>query len=464
MIKKQIVIIVCIIICFVLTGCQNSSDNADDIKNKLKSGIESKMEKEAAADSEETETEPETKPETISEESPVEKDLKDDSGIDYEALYEPVFTEILEIIDYGYNIDREYEYASGNLTDMIDSGEKDNPLDQIGYRLEDISGDGVPELLVGYDADYMHNGGESYVAGIYTVKDGKPFTAYAGSARSGYMRMDDSHFFYTGNINATFMIMGKNHLAEDGTEIIWDDCYFSDEKSDGTVGYYHNQTGIINAEQSDEMKISGEDFNKIMDGLAGSCIRIEWTPIGNCEARGETGSTTQKEMSSDSGEAWEPYCGVLYWYKDLQTSGKSWEEMEKYNSKTALVQYGWPYSTNNEEVRFVYRDITGDGYDELIITYNGDPVDIYSNEGDAVYSYGVPYRAIAEIYPDGTIMEGLSAGTKGWISTWYKYDEKTYKYAMIKEEPQHDVSPMTFTGGNKIDDITVPDNLKGLSD
>ena len=163
--------------------------------------------------------------------------------------------------------------------------------------------------------------------------------------------------------------------------------------------------------------------------------------------------------SSDIDEVGEPYCGVLYWYKQIQDSGRSWDEMEKYNSRTALVQHGWPYSTDNNEVRYVYQDITGDGLDELIVTYYGDPVDIYSNDGDAVYSYGVPYRAIAEIYPDGTIMEGLTMGTKGWKQTWYRYDNDTYKYVPLSETLNPGTSSVTFPEGKRISDVVVPEGI-----
>ncbi len=168
------------------------------------------------------------------------------------------------------------------------------------------------------------------------------------------------------------------------------------------------------------------------------------------------------EESAGVDEVGEPYCGILYWYKQIQESGMSAEEMEEYNSRTALVQHGWPFSTDNDEVRYVYRDITGDGLIELIITYHGDPVDIYSNDGDAVYAYGVPYRALAEIYPDGTIMEGLTMGTKGWNETWYRYDENTYKYVPLKEKLTPETSGVTFEEGEKISDVIVPDGINML--
>lgn len=180
---------------------------------------------------------------------------------------------------------------------------------------------------------------------------------------------------------------------------------------------------------------------------------------GNEPAEGTSYAEETAEASSEIDKEGEPYCGVLYWYKELQDSGKSAEEMEEYNSGTALVQHGWPNSTDNDEVRYVYQDITGDGLIELIITYYGDPVDIYSNDGDAVYAYGVPYRAIAEIYPDGTIMEGLTMGTKGWRETWYRYDDETFKYVATKEKTTTEASGITFPEGKRISDVVVPHGI-----
>lgn len=417
---------------------------------------------EAASNSEEKNEDKRRRFKGKPEEDNANEQASKEESTDYEALYEPVFSEILEIIDYGYNMDREYTYASGNLTDAIDYGSVDKPLDEIGYRLEDMSGDGIPELLIGYDADYLHNGGESYISGVYTIKDGKPFTAYAGSARSSCQRMDDTHFFSSYSGGTSFTVMGMNHLSYDGTEIVWDDCYFTDEKNDGTVGYYHNKTGVVDSSKADEM--SEEIFIEIIDDCEYNCIKIEWIPIGKCAARKGSGESSKTTGSTEADDEGELYCGVLYWYKELQDSGKSAEEMDKYSDRTQLIQHGWPNATDNNEIRYVYKDITGDGYDELIITYFNDPVDIYANYGDAVYAYGVPYRGIANIYPDGTIMEGLSAGTKGWIETWYKYDEKTYKYVSVKGKLNPEMSNVIFTGGKKISDVVVPESLRGFTD
>ncbi|MBP5384755.1 MAG: hypothetical protein J6Y57_07260, partial [Lachnospiraceae bacterium] len=156
----------------------------------------------------------------------------------------------------------------------------------------------------------------------------------------------------------------------------------------------------------------------------------------------------------------EPYCGVLYRYKELQDSGKTWEEMEQVTPRTSLMDYGWPYSTNNDEIRYVYADLNGDGYDELIITYCNDPVDVYTNEGDAVYAYGVPYRGISRFYPDGTIWEALTMGVKGWRETWYRYNDRTYKFESVGGKLDPKMPEITFPEGKKISDVVIPEALR----
>ena len=338
-------------------------------------------------------------------------------------------------------------------------GEEDL-LDDVGYILEDVSGDGIPELIIGYNDSFDEDEiKRSYVLSVFTISDDKPYTAFSGWGRNRYWPLPDGHFYNSGSSGASNTAFGENHLSKDGTGVIWDDFYFSEEDASGQLAFFHNTSGIWDRSESERMDISERKFWRLMDGYEERCILFSWTPMRDCKTTDTTNDPQPSDELSDTDEVGDPYCGVLYWYKQLQDSGKSWDEMEKYNSRTALVQHGWPNSTDNDEVRYVYQDITGDGLIELIITYYGDPVDIYSNDGDAVYAYGVPYRALAEIYPDGTIMEGLTMGTKGWIENWYRYNDDTFKYEPLKEKLKPGTSGISFPEGKRISDVVVPDGL-----
>ncbi len=269
--------------------------------------------------------------------------------------------------------------------------------------------------------------------------------------------MGDGKFFYFGSGGAAISLMGENHLTADGTEIEWDDFYFTDEDESGRIWVYYNDSGLFESEGSKKLAMSEAEFSDLMEEYEDRCESIDWTPIGKCKTRGESASDGGNDNASSADEEAAPYAGVLYWYKALQDSGKSSQEMEKYTSMTGLVQHGWPFATSNDEVGYIYEDLNSDGYDELIITYYGDPVDIYSNEGDAIHAYSVPYRAIAELYPDGTIMEGLTLGTKGWRQTWYRLDEGSWKYEPVKEELHPEMSSIILTNIKPLSDVKVPD-------
>ncbi|MBO4267516.1 MAG: hypothetical protein J5910_10060 [Lachnospiraceae bacterium] len=436
--------IICFMMCGTLSGCSASAD-VPPAENPV--GVNEDMT--ATEDGKVDEPDKEEPDNEEPEQDEPDKDEPDKDETDYEMMYGPVFAEVLEVLNNGLDYDREYDYISDGLMERVMyPGEKDL-LDDIGYIMEDISGDGIPELMIGYNDSFDEDEiKRSYVLSVFTIADDKPYTVFSGWGRNRYWPLPDGHFYNSGSSGASNTEFGENHLSKDGTKVIWDDLYFSEEDASGNIGFFHNTSGVWDRSESEKLDIPDRKFWKLMDEYEERCILFSWTPM------------RERKSTADIDEVGEPYCGVLYWYKQLQESGKSWDEMEKYNSQTALVQHGWPYSTNNDEVRYVYQDITGDGLIELIITYYGDPVDIYSNDGDAVYAYGVPYRAIAQIYPDGMIMEGLTMGAKGWRETWYRYDNDTYKYVPLKEKYSEGMAGITFPEGKRITDVIVPEGMK----
>ncbi len=159
------------------------------------------------------------------------------------------------------------------------------------------------------------------------------------------------------------------------------------------------------------------------------------------------------EVVESVDEEVDPYWGVLLSYKEAQDAGYTEEELNERGYKTELIQHGWPKTTNNNEVRYHYYDINNYDWIDLIITYYGQIVDIYSHDGDAVYSYGTPYRGIAELYPDGSLSEVVTMGVKGSSTRWYRYDEKSGKFLKADGELHPKESPVIMPEGRKISDV-----------
>ena len=95
----------------------------------------------------------------------------------------------------------------------------DEALEKIGYVLKDISGDEVPELLIGSfekdDNAYTNN--EIYL--IYTLQGEKPEIVLYGWNRNAYSLKDDNSLFYQGSSGAAMSAFGIYHISNDGEYI-----------------------------------------------------------------------------------------------------------------------------------------------------------------------------------------------------------------------------------------------------
>ena len=201
---------------------------------------------------------------------------------DYDAVYSPVLTELADVINDGYDFDREYAYLPMGITERVMYDEKDVLKKDIGYLIQDISGDGIPELLIGETKrDEAEEWNDRIVYGCYTYSDGKIVTAFAGMTRSSHRYSGDGYFTYVGSNGAMSTLIGKCHISSDGTELVWDDFYFTEGNDDGTLGFYHNTTGMYDVNAADKEDMTDDDFSKLMDSYHNEAVWLPFTPIGD---------------------------------------------------------------------------------------------------------------------------------------------------------------------------------------
>ncbi|MBR3643309.1 MAG: hypothetical protein IKN57_07360 [Parasporobacterium sp.] len=195
---------------------------------------------------------------------------------DWEALYAPVLKETLDVARNGYDSDREYQYVSTGLMEKSMYPGDDDLTEVVGYTITDVSGDGIPELLIGIET-------EDHVTSLYsihTLVDDQPVFTLDGWARNYYIWLGDGHYENTGSNGAMSTLCGECHLSKDGTEIEWDDFYFSDEKEPGVIGFYHNTTGFYDINAAEELDISEDEFRKILEQYEERYTYLPMTPIG----------------------------------------------------------------------------------------------------------------------------------------------------------------------------------------
>jgi hypothetical protein len=161
------------------------------------------------------------------------------------------------------NADGSGEGEAGVWEAKLYPGDTGSVLDSVGYALHDMSGDGVPELLIGaitHRDNQLSYGSKIYA--MYTCVDGVPTLTFESWARSRFYTMEEGTFFYQGSSSAMVSLFGKYTLSPDGVCLSCNDLYFTDEKPstpEETV-LYHNQTGSMEPAMSEELSVPEEQF------------------------------------------------------------------------------------------------------------------------------------------------------------------------------------------------------------
>ncbi len=131
-------------------------------------------------------------------------------------------------------------------------GMGDSAAEEMGYLIQDLSGDGIPELAVG--------GLYGMTNALYTLVDGKPELVFEGWYRSSYVYMGDGHFYYYGANSAAENGQGVFYLTKDGTELECESFLFTGLNSDGDLDVYYNETGSWDPAESEKSDMTAEDF------------------------------------------------------------------------------------------------------------------------------------------------------------------------------------------------------------
>ena len=128
--------------------------------------------------------------------------------------------------------------------DMLEWGE--DPSAALGYVIQDLSGDGVPELVIGFLPDHS-----ILEYAVYTLADGSPQLVLGDESGSlGYVGNGSFHYVVT---LPTGMGQGTVFLSQDGTQLLWNDFYFTldDIFGDDAITIYHNTTGSLDPAESE---------------------------------------------------------------------------------------------------------------------------------------------------------------------------------------------------------------------
>ncbi|MBO4337301.1 MAG: hypothetical protein J5842_04440, partial [Lachnospiraceae bacterium] len=296
--KKYIGIIaaiLCVMGSICLCGCAGKEAETTEPLAAAEPAEEQEDSAETAEDNSEDEGDaPDT---ALSEDENETSDGMEQAEVDYEAIYAPVLSEVIDTIHRGYDFEKEYKYVSDGIIERILYPGDDDLMQAIGYVITDINDDGIKELMIGENADYEYDDlpMQSYIYSGFTYQDEKLVCFIEGWARSRQHYMGNGHFFNIGSSSAWSTAFGEWHLEKGGSGASWDDFYFSEEDGiNGGIAFYHNTTGIYETDKAQRMDISDEDFYKIADDY--KCELISWTPLAE-SAGDDSNAPAEKTLS-----------------------------------------------------------------------------------------------------------------------------------------------------------------------
>ena len=169
---------------------------------------------------------------------------------DPDLAYSKLVERFRALVADPFGQDSEEPGEMGVLEAARDAG--DRAEYEMGYLVEDLSGDGIPELAVG------QLGGP--INALYTLVDGKPELVFEGCYRSSYVYMGDGYFYYYGSNSASESGQGVFHLTKNGTGLECESFLFTGLNSDGDLEVYCNETGSWNPAESEKADMTAEDF------------------------------------------------------------------------------------------------------------------------------------------------------------------------------------------------------------
>ncbi|MBO6208692.1 MAG: hypothetical protein J6O73_17430 [Lachnospiraceae bacterium] len=158
----------------------------------------------------------------------------------------------------------------------------------VGYAITDLSGDGVPELILASEAITEWDLGMN-IHNIYTIKDGECVLVVQGWGRNRQYLLKSGELYNEGSSGASESSHGMYRLSKDGTEEEWTDfCFSTYNGTKGEIEFYHNTTGEWDADASELLQIDEGEFWQIREDYEKQITDLKLTRLselaemGNC--------------------------------------------------------------------------------------------------------------------------------------------------------------------------------------
>lgn len=218
------------------------------------------------------------------------------------SAYAAVLDQNCDVLYNGIRDEEDYPYVSSGLMEAAMYLERTERLQYVGYTFDDISGDGIPELLIGAMSSDDSDGLESVdIYAGYTYKDGEPTCFLDGWARNRYLWLGEGRFYNFGSGGAAYSAFGTFRISTDGTELQCEEFYFTEPKGEdySDVGYYHNTTGIWDKSAAELLDITPETFWALADRYEAESLAPKLTRFDDYEYTGYVAQPLDCKVRAD---------------------------------------------------------------------------------------------------------------------------------------------------------------------
>lgn len=213
----------------------------------------------------------------------------------YEREYGKLVEGIYNFVNDG-NMDKVPQQGMTGIYELRDHMGYVDALNMLGYTLQDINNDKVPELIFAI-LDNEKQGKGYYgkdIYAVYTFVDGKIKFVDEGWARSNIKLLANNMLLIRGNSSNTDYVLVLEDLLPNGNKRCVD-MYFTRSKSNNEPGLdvYRNDVGRADAAVSQKTNMTADDFFDMGEEMAGDSVKLELLPLKEYKQRGFKGLAMQ---------------------------------------------------------------------------------------------------------------------------------------------------------------------------
>ena len=213
----------------------------------------------------------------------------------YEHEYGKLVEGIYNFVNDG-NMDKVPQQGMTGIYELRDHMGYVDASNMLGYTLQDINNDKVPELIFAI-LDNEKQGKGYYgkdIYAIYTFVDGKIKFVDEGWARSNIKLLANNMLLTRGNSSNTDYVLALKDLLPNGNKRCID-MYFTRSKSNNEPGLdvYRNNVGRDDVAVSQKTNMTADDFFDMGAEMAGDSVKLELLPLKEYKQRGFKGLAMQ---------------------------------------------------------------------------------------------------------------------------------------------------------------------------